>query len=65
MEFTMVNAVPRDSAGAFLATSVENRGESATTVSPQKIRKPTSNICESWKKIIGDRGSSFRREKEQ
>jgi hypothetical protein len=35
MLFTIVNAEPRDSAGAFLATSVENCGESPTTANPQ------------------------------
>ncbi len=39
MELTIVNAVPLDAAGALRATRVENRGESATTIIPQKIRK--------------------------
>lgn len=39
MELTIVNAVPRDDAGAFWATRVENKGESATTIIPQKIKK--------------------------
>ena len=41
IELTMVKAVPLHSAGAFFATRVENRGESAMTTNPQKMRKPT------------------------
>ena len=37
-QLTMVSAVPLDSSGAFLATKVENIGESATTVAPQTNR---------------------------
>ncbi len=39
-ELTMVKAVPFISAGAFFATIVEKRGESAMTTMPQKIIKP-------------------------
>ena len=38
-QFTMVRAVPLDSSGAFCATNVENKGESAMTTNPQKKRK--------------------------
>ena len=44
MQFTMVRADPFDSAKTLLATSVEKSGESATTVNPQKIRKPTVRV---------------------
>ena len=36
IELTMVRTVPLFSATALLATKVENKGESATTVIPQK-----------------------------
>ena len=39
IQLTMVNAVPLNSAGALFATKVENKGESAITTKPQKIRK--------------------------
>ena len=38
IQFTIVNDVPLDSAGAFCATIVEKRGESAMTTNPQKKR---------------------------
>ena len=38
MQFTNVSDVPLDSASAFLATNVENKGESAITTSPQKSK---------------------------
>lgn len=53
-QFTIVNAVPRDSREAFLATKVENRGESAITTNPQNIRKQISKISESSFKTKGD-----------
>ena len=39
MQFTIVSAVPFNSAGAYCATNAENCGESATTAIPQNIRK--------------------------
>ena len=42
IQLTMVNEVPLDSPGAFCATSVENRGESAITTNPQKKRNAIS-----------------------
>jgi len=39
IQFTIVRAVPLSTDGAFLATKVEKRGESAMTTIPQKIRK--------------------------
>lgn len=53
-QFTIVRAVPREVVGAFWATSVENRGESATTVIPQKKRKPISAGAEGLAKNKGD-----------
>ena len=41
IELTIVKAVPLNSDSALLATRVENKGESATTTIPQKIRNPT------------------------
>lgn len=38
-QVTMVNALPFTSAGAAIATEVENNGESATTEKPQINRK--------------------------
>lgn len=46
MQFTMVSDVPRASAGALWATSVEKRGESATTVIPQKNKNPINATTE-------------------
>lgn len=39
MQLTIVRAVPLSFFGALFATKVENRGESATTTIPQKIKK--------------------------
>ena len=39
IQVTMVNAVPLACGGAFWATNVENKGESAMTTMPQKKRK--------------------------
>ena len=39
MQFTRVRDVPLDCSGAFWATRVENKGESAMTTTPQKNRK--------------------------
>ncbi len=38
MQLTMVKAVPLTAAGAFCATRVENKGESAMTTIPQNKR---------------------------
>ena len=43
MQLTMVSEVPLDSSGALRATSVENKGESATTTNPQK-NKNSNNM---------------------
>ena len=39
IQLTIVKDVPLDASGAFWATKVENKGESATTTIPQKKRK--------------------------
>ena len=44
MQVTMVMAVPLIWAGTFCATRVENKGESAITTNPQKIRKMKNGI---------------------
>lgn len=54
MQLTMVSDVPLDCSGAFRATSVENRGESATTNSPQKNRKLKKAKLELINKKMGD-----------
>ncbi len=53
MEFTMVSAVPLISGEAFLATNVENKGESATTTIPQKLKNAIRTTTEDWRKIKG------------
>ena len=46
-QLVMVNKVPLLSIGAFWATNVENKGESAMTTIPQKIRKKNNTVwCE-------------------
>ena len=54
MQFTIVNDVPLDASGAFWATKVENRGESATTTIPQKNRKTKRKKMEFWDKKKGE-----------
>tara|TARA_R100000655_G_scaffold53281_1_gene91199 strand:+ start:140 stop:478 length:339 start_codon:yes stop_codon:yes gene_type:complete len=54
IELTKVSAVPRPSAGADLATSVENKGESAMTITPQKIRKIRKKTSEANNNSKGD-----------
>ena len=54
MELTIVSAVPFISAGAFWATSVEKRGESAMTTIPQKSKKITNRISNSTANIKGE-----------
>ena len=46
MQFTIVKDVPLDSSGAFCATKVENKGESAITTNPQKKRNKISSVTE-------------------
>lgn len=55
IQFTIVSAVPLDSAGAFCATKVENKGESAITTKPQRTKKTTKNSPEAILKIKGER----------
>src|SRR6478736_4016488 len=54
IQFTIVSDVPRDSSGAFRATSVENSGESAITTSPQTTRKTINKIIESDTRKSGE-----------
>ena len=54
MQLTIVSAVPFFSPIAFLATSVEKRGESAITTIPKKIRKPMNKLLNSVVNIRGD-----------
>ena len=53
-QFTMVNAVPLYLGIAFCATNVENKGESAITTIPQKIKKLRSINSELVERIKGD-----------
>ena len=55
MQLTMVNDVPLDCSGAFLAIKVENKGESATTVIPQKIKNEIRTKPEAAINIRGER----------
>ena len=54
MLFTKVSAVPFTSAGAFCATRVESKGESATTAIPQNSKKVINSIAEGWMNNSGD-----------
>ena len=54
MLFTIVNAVPLFSGGAFTATKVENRGESGITDIPQMKRSPMSIVGEFNCQMIGE-----------
>lgn len=54
MQLTMVSAVPFSSTGAFCATNVENKGESAITTIPQKRRKEINTIPDSRENISGE-----------
>ena len=54
MLFTMVSAVPFDSEKVLFATIVENKGESAITTIPQKVRNPINTALESIKKNKGE-----------
>ena len=53
-QFTIVSEVPLESSGAFWATKVENKGESAITTSPQKNKKISNKIIESENKKRGE-----------
>ena len=44
IQFVMVNKVPLLSDGAFCATKVENKGESAITTIPQKSRNKNKAV---------------------
>ena len=54
MQLTIVKDVPLDASGAFWATKVENKGESATTTIPQKKRKINKIVMEFWDKKKGE-----------
>ena len=54
IQFTIVSAVPCISAVTFLATRVENRGESIITTIPQKSRKPRKTLSDSVVNIQGE-----------
>ncbi len=54
IQFTMVSEVPRDSTGAFCATNVENRGESAITEIPQTKRKTMNKTYDGENKKSGE-----------
>ena len=54
IQFTNVSAVPLCSGGAFIATKVDNKGESATTIIPQNKRKAINTCVEPYKKNNGD-----------
>ena len=54
IQFTIVKAVPLYFGIAFCATNVENKGESAMTTIPQKIKKLSSMNSEFTKRIKGD-----------
>ena len=49
IQLTMVSAEPTSVGGAFLATKVENWGESPDTTVPQKIKIPKKNPADAWK----------------
>ena len=53
IELTMVRTVPLFSATGLLATKVENKGESATTVIPQKHKNIRSIVTDVSREIKG------------
>ena len=53
-QFTMVRAVPFNSAKVLLAIKVENKGESAITTVPQNNRNPINARLESILKNNGE-----------
>ena len=55
IQLTTVSEVPLDSTGAFCATNVENKGESAMTTNPQKNKKTKKTELEDWLKNTGDK----------
>lgn len=55
MQVIIVINEPRMSAGAFCATRVENKGESATTENPQTNKKTISAGSDSWVMNTGER----------
>ena len=54
IQFTMVSEVPLVLSGAFCATSVENKGESAITTHPQKKRKQSKPATGAFTNISGE-----------
>ena len=54
MQLTMVSAEPLKDSGACRATSVENCGESPTTLKPQRPKNITKTRKLPCKKITGD-----------
>lgn len=54
MVLTIVKDVPLLLGSAYCATNVENKGESATTLKPQKIKKAINNGNEAHIKNKGD-----------
>ena len=54
MQFTIVNELPRISGAAFLAISVENIGESPTTVIPQTKKKTSKSAGDPCISASGD-----------
>ena len=55
MQVTIVNDVPLEASGAFCATNVENKGESAITTHPQKNRNPINTKEELFNNNSGER----------
>ena len=54
IQFTMVKAVPLSFLGAFCATKVENRAESAITTIPQKSKKSRKIVSFDIRKKSGE-----------
>ena len=54
IQLTIVSAVPINCVGAFLATNVENSGESAITTMPQSTRKEIKSRGELSEKDQGE-----------
>ena len=54
MQFTIVSEVPRDSSGAFWATKVENKGESAITANAQTNKKTMNSTDEPANRKSGE-----------
>ena len=55
MQLTIVRAVPLSSVAEFCATRVENKGESATTITPQKNKNAIKRIGDDTWKIKGSK----------